>query len=382
VCGVTYLRLKLPAGLNLNDISRFSAWALLILLLLSCTAQSRTTARIREGAATDHVIAGFRASRVLSNYPDGLFPNAGYWTSVGRQMAGRFTGAVPGGIWIEGLYAGNGATELSFPSPGRSYAHVMFSDLDYNEIHLNEFDNAGLRVWLQVEPGAADVDSLIELVLQRYKHHTCVAGFGIDAEWYDPEASSGGRRITDAEARQWELHVKSINPAYSLFLKHWDGDWMPRTYRGSIIFVADSQGFSSLNEMVGVFSEWGKPFAPNDVAFQFGYEPDSSWWTRLVDPPKAIGDAISSSVGNAKGLFWVDFTITQVFPLPTAGVVTTVAVTAETTHTTSTQMPATIEESRIEVPQEVTLVLLLVVAVLVGLFVVLMFRRFVSAGKS
>jgi hypothetical protein len=82
------------------------------------------------------------------------------------------------------------------------------------------------------------------------------------------------------------------------------------------LFVDDSQEFTSgLPQMVSEFKSWGAKFAPNKVAFQFGYPIDSTWWRQYADPPKAIGDALLANVPNTYGLFWVDFTIVRVFPV-------------------------------------------------------------------
>jgi hypothetical protein len=170
-------------------------------------------------------------------------------------------------------------------------------------------------VWLQVEPGSASLDTLITLVLERYKHHPCVLGFGVDVEWYTVASSSSAKKVTDVEAQAWEQKVKSINPAYTLFLKHYATSWMPPTYRGNILFVDDSQQFPSLTSMVSEFSAWGRKFSPNGVAFQFGYPKDSSWWNQYLDPPQKIGDALRAAVPNCRALFWVDFTVAKVFPL-------------------------------------------------------------------
>ncbi len=67
--------------------------------------------------------------------------------------------------------------------------------------------------------------------------------------------------------------------------------------------------------MINGFSYWGSKFSPNQVAFQIGYETDSNWWRQYRDPAEAIGNAILTSITNTKGVFWVDFTITQIFPL-------------------------------------------------------------------
>ena len=238
-------------------------------------------------------IAGFRASRILQSYPNRVFPNAGYWTYVGKQMSQRFTGYNPGGVWIVSLYIDNGVTQMNFPSQGISLPNVNFISVDQNEEYLTRFDNEGVKVWLQVEPGAANLDTLISIVLNRYKHHPCVAGFGVDVEWLDAQSYSGGRKLNDAEAERWEKKVKSIDSSYSIFLKHYASRWMPPNYRGNILFVDDSQGFTSFNQIISEFKAWGSAFPKNNVAFQFGYDADKWIWSQYPDPAKKIGDELN-----------------------------------------------------------------------------------------
>jgi hypothetical protein len=117
-------------------------------------------------------------------------------------------------------------------------------------------------------------------------------------------------------AQRWEQKVKSIDSTYTLFLKHYGQSWMPPSYRGTILFVDDSQEFTSgLTQMVSEFKSWGAKFSPNKVVFQFGYPKDSTWWKLYADPPKTIGDALLANVPNTYGLFWVDFTVVRVFPV-------------------------------------------------------------------
>ena len=229
-------------------------------------------------------------------------------------MAQKFAGATPAGIWIVSLYQDNGVTQMNFPGNGGTYPYIQFISTDQNEAYLSRFDSAGISIWLQVEPGAASMDTLIALVLGRYKQHACVKGFGVDVEWFYANTSSGGRKVSDAEAFAWETKVRSFDPSYSLFLKHYATSWMPPTYRGGILFVDDSQQFSSLNSMVSEFKAWGNKFSQNNVAFQFGYKIDTTWWKQYADPPLTIGSSLQSAVPNCTGLFWVDFTITTVFP--------------------------------------------------------------------
>jgi len=66
--------------------------------------------------------------------------------------------------------------------------------------------------------------------------------------------------------------------------------------------------------MVSEFRAWGKAFTPAPVGFQYGYSTDKVWWQNLQDPPQDIGQALLKNVPNTQGLFWVDFTVLDVFP--------------------------------------------------------------------
>jgi hypothetical protein len=175
-------------------------------------------------------------------------------------------------------------------------------------------------VWLQIEPGAANVEALIDAILTRYKKHPCVVGFGIDVEWLDQQIDSYGRPVTDAEALAWEKRVRGYDSTYTLFLKHFMKNRMPKTYRGNILFIDDSQQFTGFNNCISDFKAWGQAFAPSKVGFQFGYPDDRFWWSTLSNPPQAVGNALLASVSNTAVLIWVDFTITEVFPLATTSV--------------------------------------------------------------
>ncbi len=289
--------------------SGFTFLTLVLVLMTGVQGQTSLTSM-----ASPPFVVGFRASRILGSYPNRQFPSPEYWISAGQRMAQKFSGATPAGIWIVSLYQDNGVTQMNFPGNGSTYPYIQFISTDQNEAYLSRFDSAGVNIWLQVEPGAASMDTLITLVLGRYRQHTCVKGFGVDIEWFYANTNSAGRKVADAEALAWEAKVKSFDSSYSLFLKHYATSWMPPSYRGNILFVDDSQQFPSLNSMVSEFKVWGSKFSPNNVAFQFGYKIDTTWWKQYADPPLTIGSALRSSVPNCTGLFWVDFTITTVFP--------------------------------------------------------------------
>ncbi len=257
--------------------------------------------------------AGVRSS----NYGIKPFPEPAEWQSAIDAMSGYFPGATPGAIWIVGELKRPKTCELFFPSEGAAFANIGFSETDRHERFLSHFDRAGIRVFLQVEPAHADVPTLIDLVLGRYKHHPCVIGFGVDVEWYrEADRPGWGVPVDDETARAWEALVKSHNPSYRLFLKHWDLNWMPPAYRGDIVFIDDGQEVEDLEALLDAFqNRWADHFHPNPVFFQVGYNSDKPWWQRLDNPPLTIGRELARRVKQDCGIIWVDFSLRDVFKL-------------------------------------------------------------------
>lgn len=255
--------------------------------------------------------AGVRSS----SYGIKPFPSPAQWGTYIKAMSGYFRHASPCAIWIVGIVSDQTGCFLNFPSEGEQLPDIVFGETDENEAYLNLFDESGITVFLQVEPANGDVPTLIDLVLKRYGHHKCVIGFGVDVEWYREHENPGwGVKVDDRTAETWERIVKTHHSDYRLFLKHWDRLWMPPNYRGDIVFVDDSQNLGSLDSMVEEFSSyWAAFFSPNTVLFQVGYESDRIWWQNLDNPPRSIGEAIGRRVAQDCGIFWVDFTLREVF---------------------------------------------------------------------
>ena len=216
-------------------------------------------------------------------------------------------------IWLVGaVNTTTGDADLEFPSPGGWYSKITFTSYDKHENYLNYFDSNGIKVLLQVEPGFADVRTLIDLVLNHYGSHPCVAGFGVDAEWYRNFITGRpGTHITDMDAAVWEAEIKSFNQSYRLFIKHYDKSYLCPTYRGDFIFVDDSQQFAGINEFIADMSDFAAQFYPNPVLYQIGYENDKSWWRKYDNPAVALGKRLADQTRQACGIIWVDFTLRE-----------------------------------------------------------------------
>jgi hypothetical protein len=251
-----------------------------------------------------------------SSYGISPFPNPCGWTAAMTTMGSYFPGSTPAAVWIVGHLSGNGV-QLEFPKPagGKTYPNVTFSSSDKHESYLKYFDEHGIKVWLQVESGFADMPTLIDLVLNKYGSHPSVIGFGVDVEWFNPRGADLNDPVTDQIAQTWESRVKSHNRDYTLFLKHFDQSSMPPTYRGGIVFVDDSQEFATGAAYLAEMKAWADRYYPNPVLYQLGYATDKAWWSQEAKPiPRSLAGRLQTVTRQAWGIAWVDFTLRDVLP--------------------------------------------------------------------
>jgi len=259
-------------------------------------------------------LAGARSSA----YGIKPFPSPEGWTTALKTIAGYFPGSTPVGIWIVGRLDGRTTgINMEFPRPddGVDYGGLFtFAESDKHEPFLNQFDANGIKVFLQVEPGFADVDRCIDLVLKQYQHHPSVIGWGIDVEWFNNAKTDGpNAKATDQLAKDWEARVKSYNPKYRLFVKHFRQGDLPPAYRGDVVFVDDSQQFKTVDSFLAEYKEFAEFFYPNTVLFQIGYRADKTWWGGVAAPiPKTLGERLAAQTRQDCGIVWVDFTLRDV----------------------------------------------------------------------
>jgi hypothetical protein len=183
---------------------------------------------------------------------------------------------------------------------------------EQHEAYLTYMDQLGVDVFLEIFPSRrskTDVSKEIDHWLGKFKHHKSVVGLGIDLEYYE--------KASDASARAWDEKIKSHNPAYRMFLRHYDPGFMPPNYRGKgdLIFV-DFASEATVEDLSKGFAAWANRFAPTACTFQIGYPADEDgmngsntlgWW-KLKDPIEEWGNMILSQVrnpGQELGLIWV-----------------------------------------------------------------------------
>lgn len=264
---------------------------------------------------------GIRRSFGKDNFP-GPDTTAGFMDKMASFYEGS-TGAcilIVGTISTEKDDSGNiinGRCSLTFPL-SKKIENASGSKEDFYEDYLTAMDNAGLSVWLQVEPGDADLVELATEVMTRYKNHPCVKGFGIDVEWYEYrkrtyQEEGDSSKLKNTLAKKVLDAVRAINPEYTVFVKHWDTAWLPTRMEG-LIYVNDSQQFMNMDQVISEFSDWARTYAPQPVMFQIGYDADTWIWNKYTNPAKEFGQAIIDGCksGNEVGIIWVDFTLSKV----------------------------------------------------------------------
>jgi hypothetical protein len=202
--------------------------------------------------------------------------------------------------------------------------------LDLHKL-LRYCDDHNIRVYLQVESGMADVSRLMDIVMGEFGGaHKSVAGFMVDLEWYqNAEDGNDGTPMDNATAKMLERQLKCLIPylnangcvnrlsKWQFGLKHFDSEYLPRTYRGDILFINDSQGFASVDAMKEELGDWAEHFAPNDIWYQQGYADDHDLIWHQNEDPNAIADLGNilfalGRPGQKVGFLWVDFTMRHV----------------------------------------------------------------------
>ncbi|HEX7576331.1 MAG TPA: hypothetical protein VF360_08125, partial [Candidatus Methanoperedens sp.] len=268
-----------------------------------------TTQVTVDSSPTPTVYAGWRSSDY--GYQTASPPS--YWINVAKTISNKFPGTTPAGIWLVGEadVSPPTGTVLNMPSSG-SYSNIRFEGEDIAEPYLKAFDASGIKVILQVEPMNADVNTLIDIVMNRYKDHPSVIGFGLDNEWY--KTCEEGCKAKAADVISWNNKLHLINSKYVLMIKHFDKSKLPTQIPKDILVIDDSQENENLNTLVSEHVAMEKQYPKNPYGAQIGYPSDKIIWGSMSDPVKQLGSAVQTAIGRPISVFWVDFSITEVFP--------------------------------------------------------------------
>jgi hypothetical protein len=257
------------------------------------------------------------------------FPMVKGWHNAIYTMNTYFPGTIPTTVWTVAEEWGDNECRLYFPNDSvYPTTNLSYDPVDLSEKYLAYFDTTGINVYLQVEPSGADMKTLIDIVFRQYKRHKSIIGFGVDIEWYQCNTTEWGKKVTDAEAQQWEQWVKAHKSTYTLFLKHPDRKLsrFPTTYRGGIIFnndcegrskMTDSAGFANYEtDFLGTMKTFADAFFPNPVIFQIGYPSIKKLWQNFDPKPQVVGNDIAKKCkpGQNVQIYWVDFGMKGVLP--------------------------------------------------------------------
>jgi molybdopterin-binding protein len=269
-------------------------------------------------------VAGFRSS----DYGGPLNGNKyghdqvdpAYWISVAQRMQTKFPGSSPGAQYVVGyIETPETNTYMPFPAPAgySGMPNVDFGPTGVEESMLTAFDNAGMKIILQVEPGNANVPKLATMILNKFKQHPSVIGFGVDVEWLRWIGSNKmGSKTNDAEIQTWLDAVHAVNPNYKLLIKHWDPAWLGSGHVSGVTYITDSLNLGSYQGAVDEYVNWANAFSGSEIGYQIGYEEDMNWWLPMSDPAKSLITDIKTRVPSANiySVYWVDFAITKEFP--------------------------------------------------------------------
>ncbi len=184
------------------------------IVCFSCNTQAQPVQSTESTNSSEQIFAGVRAS--------GYGPASGTlskekWQKSATTMANQCD-ATPSIIWIVGGVVWDeendvAAKETYVDFPGTSSdPNIQFNDEDAHESYLTHFDSTGVSVWLQLEPSHGSVDTLIDLLLNQYGHHSSVRGIGIDVEWYrQSDTFEYGEPVTDSIDGEWLSQIKEYN---------------------------------------------------------------------------------------------------------------------------------------------------------------------------
>jgi hypothetical protein len=192
-----------------------------------------------------------------------------------------------------------------------------------HEEFLTYYDQAGTKVWLQVESGFADMITLMDIYKDVFKidKHPSVLGFAVDVEWYYGVEEDMGIPVPNAKTKEWNEYIyKTWGTEYGLLLKRYSTAYLPYVYRGGelgksnkVVFCNDSQGSTTASSYMQGFQDFAAMYPDNKIVDQIGYAPDRAWFFALNDPvvkskSVMLAESALANPNQEKGIVWVQTT--------------------------------------------------------------------------
>lgn len=256
------------------------------------------------------------------------------WNNAFWGMHWRVGRAPKIGLFNISAIIGNDC-RFNFVNPGGvSDPNITFTGTDTQEAMFTNFDGDGdIDIYLGIELGEADPTEAIEVALNRYGSHSCVAGIVIDLEWWDVNGTGNYTvQLTKAMAESWLSTIQGYDIEYKLLLRHPNPDILPPNnpdFNTDIWCICDDQGFIGLNGtgdyMIPMFQAFVDQFPNHTVILQIGYNDiwydggetrnDKTWWGGYADPPGIIAQAIIDNIASMDqtiGIVWVDFSLEDI----------------------------------------------------------------------
>jgi peptidoglycan/xylan/chitin deacetylase (PgdA/CDA1 family) len=231
------------------------------------------------------VVTRLPGEKPSSNYLVGVWNNAEFskpaeeWSDAAISLGGE-DGVVD---LVVAQAHGNGLVYLPFPFQNTGFLYSTTAT-DLAETYLSEFETAGLKVILSIQPLEADIKQLIGIILSRYSNHDNILGINVDIEWKE---SGTPNHVSNQERDAWLSEIKKYNSSYKLFITYFqDYTHFPGNHPDLVVLYdgeADTQTY-----LLKEYQELAKHYS--SVGIYTGYS--------STVPPAASNEQIMSAAPN------------------------------------------------------------------------------------
>lgn len=175
-----------------------------------------------------------------------------------------------------------GLVIFPFPYQDNAYGLTSYSETDLLEPYLTKFDSENISVILSIQPLNSDIVQIIDILLGRYGHHSCLIGVNVDLEW---KTTGTPNHVDNIERDTWLNAITHQNSNLKLFLTYFKNyTYFPQD-KANMVILFDGTGDSQQN-LLKLYSELAKHYS--SVGIYTGYASSS--------PPTASDQRIIEAV--------------------------------------------------------------------------------------